>query len=59
MDNDASKKNVYDKLIIKVNIIDNKIPSTSRLVSKTQHDLQKQGLQKNIDDDDKKKKKTD
>ena len=29
-------KNVYDKMILKVNMIDTKIPSTSGLINKTQ-----------------------
>ena len=35
VDDHVVKKNVYDKLVIKVNAINTKIPSTSRLVTKT------------------------
>ena len=35
-DNDVVKNTVYNQLVTKVNFIDNKIPSTSGLVSKTQ-----------------------
>ena len=41
-----SKKTLYDKLVNKVNAIDTKMPSTSELVTKTQHNLDKQGLEK-------------
>ena len=36
MDNDVIKKTAFDKLVIKVNAIDTKIPTTSRLVTKAQ-----------------------
>ena len=36
VDNVVVKKTVYDKLVIKVNAIDTKIPSTSGLVRKEQ-----------------------
>ena len=40
-DNDVVKNTVYNQLVTKVNFIDNKIPSTSGLVSKTQYDSHK------------------
>ena len=45
---------MYDKLVLKVNVIDTKIPSTSGLVTKTQYDSDKQRLEKKIEDVDKK-----
>ena len=39
---------MYDKLVTKVNFIDNKIPSTGRLVSKTQYDSEKKYLEEEI-----------
>ena len=48
-DNDVVKNTVYNQLVTKVNLIDNKIPSTSGLVSKTQYDSHKQGLDKKFD----------
>ena len=47
VDNDV-KETVYDKLVTKVNAIDTKIPCTSKLATKTQYDLYKQGLEKNV-----------
>ena len=47
-------KTVSDKLVIKNNVIYTKIPSTSRLVTKTQYYLDEQGLEKKIEDIDKK-----
>lgn len=38
VDNDVIKKTVYDKLVIKVSVIDAKIPNASGLATKTQHD---------------------
>ena len=38
VDNDVIK-NCYDKLVIKVSDIDNKMSSTSNLVTKTHYDL--------------------
>ena len=38
----------------KVNAIDTKIPSSTRLVTKTLYDSDKQGLEKNLEDVDKK-----
>ena len=54
MDNDVVMKTVSDKLVIKNNVIYTKIPSTSRLVTKTQYYLDEQGLEKKIEDIDKK-----
>ena len=45
---------VYDKLAIKVNAIDTKKPSTSRLVTKTLYNSNKQGLERKIEDVNKK-----
>lgn len=39
---------------MKVNVVDTKIPSTNRLVTKTQYDSVKQGLERKIEDVDKK-----
>ena len=52
VDNDFVKKTVYDKLMIKSNAIDTKIPSTTELVNKTQYNLDKQGPKNNIEDVD-------
>ena len=41
---------MYDKLIVKVNAIDIKIPSDSELVTQAQYDTDKQFLEKKIDD---------
>ena len=49
-----SKKTVYDKLAIKVNAVDTKIPRASRLITKTRYDSDKEDLEKNIKDVDKK-----
>ena len=54
VDNDVIKKPVYDRLVIKVNAIDNKIPSTSGLVTKIQYDSNKQDLEKKNQDVDQK-----
>ena len=55
MDDDwCCQKFIYDKLVIKVNAIDTKIPSTCRLVTKKRNGLGKQVLQKKIEDDGKK-----
>ena len=48
VDNEIVKKPAYDKLVIKVN------PGTGGLITKTQYDSDKQGLEKNIEDVDKK-----
>ena len=50
VDNDVIKKTVYDKLVIKVNIIYIKILSTSGLVTKRQSDSDNQGLKNNMED---------
>ena len=50
VDNDVIKKTVYDKLVIKVNIIYIKILSTSGLVTKRQSDSDNQGLENNMED---------
>ena len=44
---------MYYKLVIKVNTIDTKIPSTDQLVTKAQYDLGKLDLEKKIKDVDK------
>ena len=49
LDDDLVKKIVYDKLVIKVNAINTKIPSTTGLATKTQ----KKKIEKKIDDVDK------
>ena len=54
VDNDVIKKPVYDRLVIKVNAIDNKIPSTSGLVTKILYDSNKQDLEKKNQDVDQK-----
>ena len=46
VDNDVGKKTVYDTLLIKLDAIDTKIPSTSRLFT----DFDKQGLEWKIAD---------
>ena len=35
---------MYDTLVTKVNTIDTKIQSTSKLITKTQYDLDKEGI---------------
>lgn len=45
---DDVKKNMYDQLVIKINDIDTKIPSTTRLVTKKQYDSGKQSIQKKL-----------
>lgn len=54
MDNDVIKKAIHDKLVTKLNFINTKIPSTSTLVTKTNYDLEKQGLENKIEHVDKK-----
>ena len=54
MDNNAVKNTLCDKLAIKVNAIDTNISSTRGLVTKTQDDSDKQGIEKRIEDVDKK-----
>ena len=41
---------MYDKLIVKVNAIDIKIPSDSELVTQGQYDADKQVLENKIND---------
>ena len=48
------KKTVSDKFIIELNAIDTKILSPSGLVTATQYDSDKQGLEKKIADVEKK-----
>ena len=59
MDNDDVKKTMLimmdNQLAAKGNAIDTKIPSTSGLVTKTQYDSDKQGLERKIENVDKKK----
>ena len=54
VNNNVLKKTVYDKLVINVDAIDTKIPTTSGLVTKTRYDSDKQSLEKNIEDAGKK-----
>ena len=49
VENDVTKKTVYDKLITRVNAID-----TSKFVLKTPYSIDKSGLEKKIDNTDKK-----
>ena len=49
VNSDVVKKNVYDKLVVKVNNID-----TSRFVLKTKYDTDKSYLEKKISDAEKK-----
>ena len=55
--NDIMKKIVYNKLVTNVNsnwsminTIDTKVPSTSKLISETQCNSEKQNIKKNIED---------
>ena len=50
VNNEVVKKTVCDKLAAKVNAINTKTPSTIGLVAKTQYNLDKQGLEKKIED---------
>ena len=52
MDHDAVKSTMFNKLVIKVNAIDTKAPSTTELVTKVQYDSEKQALEKSIKDVD-------
>ena len=52
--NNDVEKTVYDKLIIKIDAVDTKIPSTSGLVTIIQDDSDKQGPEKKIEYVDKK-----
>ena len=45
---------IYDVKLVKVNASDTKIAGTMELVTKTKCDLDKEGLEKKIDDVDKK-----
>ena len=47
--NNDVEKTVYDKLIIKIDAVDTKIPSTSGLVTIIQDDSDKKGPEKKID----------
>ena len=49
MDNGVVKKTGYNQLVTKVNAVNTNIPNTSGLVTKTQYDLDKQGLEKKIE----------
>ena len=55
---DVVKKTVYNQLFTTVNAIYTEIPSTSRLVTKTQYDSDKLGLEKKIETVDKKRRNT-
>ena len=46
-------ENKHDKLVMKINASDTKLPSTSELVAKTQYNSDKQNLEKKIEDVDK------
>ena len=46
---------MYDKVVIKVNAADTKIPKSIRLVTKTQYNPNKQGLEEKIGTVDKEK----
>ena len=50
VDNHVVKKTAYDKLVLKVNTTDTKMPSTSGLVTKIKCDSEKQGLERKIED---------
>ena len=52
MDHDAVKNTMFNKLVIKVNAIDTKAPSTTELVTKIQYNSEKQALEKSIKDVD-------
>ena len=39
-------KNVYKKLVTKIDVVDNKIPNTNWLISKRQYNSEKQRLEK-------------
>ena len=43
---------MFNKLVIKVNAIDTKAPSTTEIVTKIQYDSEKQALEKSIKDVD-------
>ena len=48
--NDVVKETLYDKSVIKVNVIDTKIPKTNELAFKTQYNSGKQNLEKKMED---------
>ena len=48
------KKRVYNKLNTKVNNLENKIPEATTLIHLSQHNADKQGLEKEMVDVDKK-----
>ena len=50
VNNGVVKKTLYNQLVTKVNAIDTKTPSTSRLVTKRRYDTDKQALEKKIED---------
>lgn len=50
VNNDVVQRTVYNKLVIKVSVIYIKTSNTSRLVTKTQYDSDRQGLENNIGD---------
>ena len=50
VNNGVVKKTLYNQLVTKVNAIDTKTPSTSRLVTKRRYDSDKQALEKKIED---------
>ena len=50
VNNNVVKKAMYDKLVIKVNAVNTKIPSTSGLVTKTQYNSGKQSFEKKAED---------
>ena len=54
MDNDVVKNTNYHKLLIKFNVIDNRIPRTSGSVTKIEFDSDKKDLHKKIEDFDEK-----
>ena len=45
---------MFDKLVIKVNTVDTKIPNTSEQILKTWYNFEKQGLEKKTEDADEK-----
>ena len=50
VNNGVVKKPLYNQLVTKVNAIDTKTPSTSRLVTKRRYDSDKHALEKKIED---------
>ena len=45
-DGENFAKNVYKKLVTKIDVVDNKIPNTNWLISKRQYNSEKQRLEK-------------